>query len=238
MKDKALKNITTAAFFILALIFAAKFAGPATLKLYIHSGFGGCQKIPTLCLSPEKEIINPEIDKNYILELISFKIEEVEVKMPKGFSVVKERIKKVYYKKNKHLDKGEAAYILYEMPDFFINLFPQLKRQNVTNDYEFFGRIMQARIKEIKNLTDAFFAIMKSVFIPDLGPQSGINMVKFSLDGKKGFINYGLGKKENYFDCNIFDNRGDFFKIYIKDRAGRLDLNKVMAIISTVKRAE
>lgn len=238
MKDKIYKNIIAIFIFILAAAFAVKFAAPAILRAYVKTGVGTCQTIPVFCLSPEKEIVDPELDKDYISGLLTFNFAPMEIRLPKGITVIKEKIKKVYYKKNKRLDKGVVAYLLYENPEFFTNLFPQFKRQNITNDYEFFKRIMYSRIDEINNLQDTFFIIMKSVFIPDLGRQGNINMVKFTLNGKKGFINYSLGEKENYFDCNIFDSQGNFFKIYIKDRGVTLDLNKVMAVISTVKRVE
>jgi len=44
-----------------------------------------------------------------------------------------------------------------------------------------------------------------------------------------------LAKADNYFDCNIINNAGDFFKIYIKDKGASLDLDKVVAIISTAE---
>lgn len=89
-------------------------------------------------------------------------------------------------------------------------------------------------------------------------------MTQFRLNGKRGFINYNLGDQSgiasspqpaasvakqsprndgqglyapvNYFDCNIIDDQGGFFKIYIKDDGARLDLNRVLAIISTAEK--
>ena len=76
---------------------------------------------------------------------------------------------------------------------------------------------------------------MKSVFTPDIGNQSIAKMIRFELGDKKGFINYTMAKPNNYFDCNVSDVSGNFFKMYIKDIGARLDLNNVFAIISTLK---
>ena len=76
---------------------------------------------------------------------------------------------------------------------------------------------------------------MKSVFTPDIGCQSTAKMIKFQFKDYKGFINYQLCRPDNYFDCNVFDVNGNFFKVYIKDVGAQLDLNKVFAIISTLK---
>ena len=97
---------------------------------------------------------------------------------------------------------------------------------------------MHARISETKNITDSFFVIMKSIFIPDLGEQGKVKMAQFALEDKKGFINYNLGRTESYFDCNVIDKEGNFFKVYIKDKGSTLDLEKLMAIISSVHKGD
>jgi hypothetical protein len=240
-KNKRLaKYISIAVVFLFAILFVAKFAGPSILRLYIESGIGSCQKIPILCLAPEGEaIINPDINKEYMAELLPYKFPKMEIAVPRGFSVVQQRIKKVYYKRKKFKDSGAIVYVLSEPPGFFVNLFPQLKNQGVKDDYEFIKRTMYAKLKEIENPTDAFFAIMKGVFTPDLGNENKVIMTQFRISDKKGFINYNLTQPDNYFDCNVIDNEGGFFKIYIKDKGANLDLNKVMAIISTLnKRSE
>ena len=76
---------------------------------------------------------------------------------------------------------------------------------------------------------------MKSIFTPDLGQQCLCKMVNFEMGDKRGFINYTMAKPNNYFDCNVLDPKGNFFKVYIKDANGRLDLNNVFAIISTLE---
>jgi hypothetical protein len=155
---------------------------------------------------------------------------------PQDFAVFKEMLEKVYYKKNKRKHGGNVIYLLHEEPDFFIHLFPQLTRRGVASDYEFIKRTMFAKSKDIKNLTDAFFVIMKSVFVPGLGDSKTAKMAQFTLTDKRGFINYNLSKSGNYFDCNMFDSARNFFKIYIKDKDASLDLDKVMTIISTVNK--
>ena len=98
-------------------------------------------------------------------------------------------------------------------------------------------RLMYANLNKVNNITDAFFVIMKSIFTPDIGQQHACRMIKFELGDKRGFINYTMTKPSNYFDCNVLDHQGNFFKIYIKDSGGHLDLNNVFAIISTLKPA-
>lgn len=222
---------------ILAVLFIIKFAGVSFLKLYVKQGFGDCEKIPILCIAPEESVIHSE-DKEFADGLLPYKFPEMAISMLKGFTVVKERIKKVYYKKMKHRDKGAICYLLYEPPDFFVKLFPELSRHNVKNDYEFLSRIMHSRIEDIKTVSDAFFVITKGIFIPDLGDQKNVKMIEFHQGDKKGFINYSISPVGNFFDCNVFDIGGDFFKIYIKDKERLLDLSKIAVIISTLKRVD
>ena len=238
MKDKALKNITIAAALFFSLFFVAKFAGPEILKLYVEAGIGNCRKIPILCVAPTEEIYGEtqRIDKEYLAGLTLYKFPDMQIYLPKSFQVFKEKIKKVYYKKVRRRQTGDVAYLLYEKPYFFINLFPQAGKLGIKNDYEFFSRIMYAQFNNIQNLGDVFFVIVKSIFIPDLGDSNSPKIVKFSHADFRGFIAYSLGGKGNYFNCDIFNTKGDFFKIYIKDKSNSLDLSKVLGIISTIKR--
>jgi hypothetical protein len=189
-------------------------------------------------MAPALEIISPKINKEYIAELLPYEFPKMSIYAPKGFTIIKERIKKVYYKRNKRQHSGNVIYLLREDPNFFTNLFPQLTKQGIDSDYEIIKRTMFARLKDIKNLTDTVFVIMKSIFIPDLGDLRNVKMVQFMLTDKKGFINYNLDKSGNYFDGYIIDSGGNFYKIYIKDKEASLDLDKVLAIISTVNKHE
>ena len=233
-KDKLSKYISLVIFLLLAILFIAKFGGPSILRLYVETGIGTCREIPILCMAPKEEITNPSINKDYILELLTYKFPKMIISVPKGFIVSQERIKKVYYKKRK--DSGAIIYLLSEEPNFFVNLFPQLNKQGIRDDYEFIKRTAYADLGGIKNLTDTFFVIMKSLFTPDVGNQNNLKMTQFTMPGKKGFINYNLSKSGNYFDCNVIDNNRIFFKIYIRDKEATLDLDKVMSIISTVEK--
>ena len=229
------KYITIVIIFLFALVFVVKFAGQSILRLYIEAGIGSCLKIPILCMTPQEEIINPAINKEYSLELLPYDFPKMTICLPKGFAVVQEGIKKIYYKKRKYQHSGAVIYLLREEPNFFLNLFPQLNKQGIIDDYEFIKRTMYVKLKDVKSLTDAFFVIMKGIFTPDLGEQKNVEMAQFRIADKKGFINYTLSHSENYFDCNIIDAGNSFFKIYIKDKGATLDLNKVLTIISTVK---
>jgi hypothetical protein len=234
MKERVLKYLSITVVFLLCLLFIARLAGPRILRTYVESGIGNCQKIPILCLAPSEEIINPQIDKTYLAELKLYKFPDMHILMPKTFLVVKERIKKVYYKRANRRQTGDVAYLLYEKPYFFKNLFPQVERSGIKDDYDFFNHTMYAKLDNIQNLTDVFFVIIKSIFIPDLGSGSNLKIIKFSTTELRGFIAYSLGEKENYFDCNIFNRRDEFFKVYIKDQGVACDLNKVLTIISTI----
>lgn len=238
MKHKALRYICLAVFFVLAILFVAQFGGPSILKLYIETGIGNCQKIPILCKTPQEAINAARINKEYIGELVLYKFPKMTIFIPKGFNVVQEVIQKVYYKKYKRLYSGAVIYLLYQPPDFFVKLFPQVKKQGINDNYTFLRRTMFARIEDVQNLTDTFFVIMKGIFIPDLGNQNTVRMSQFVMAEKRGFINYNLRERDNYFDCNIINNTGDFFKIYIKDKEAKLNLEKVLAIISTATSIE
>lgn len=236
LKEKILKFFIIGISFLLALAFVIKFSGPAILRLYVQSGIGDCQKMPILCMAPKDLIINPRIDNEYLSQLLPYDdFPKVSISAPRGFTIVQERITKVYYKKKKRNDKGDIIYLLHQEPDFFINLFPQVKSDGIKDNYEFMKRIMYAKLIEIKNISDTFFVIMKGIFTPDLGEQKNVKMAEFIFSHKKGFINYNTIDASHYFDCNIIDSNGDIFKVYIKDKTASLDLDKVLAIISTVR---
>jgi len=239
IKDRILPAVLIVILLWLSIAFVAKFSGPRLLKLYLKSGVGDCETIPVLCAVPQENITKINIDKEYLDKMLPYKFPpDMQVYLPKEFNVVKERITKVYYKRKKRASSDAIFYLLYEPPDFFTNLFPELKKRGIEDDYYFIRRTMNANLNEVKNLTDTFFVIMKGIFIPDLGEQKNVKMATFVLQDKKGFINYNLAKTENLFDCNIFDKEKNFFKIFIKDKRAVLDLEKVFAIISTVKKAE
>lgn len=235
-KETLSKYISIAAVLLVSLVFVAIFGGPAVLKAYIATGIGDCQRIPILCMTPEDRIITPEINKDYAAGLLPYRFPKVGICVPRGFNVVQEEIKKAYYKKAKHKDSGAVVYALREEPDFFINLFPHLVKQGITDNFAFLRRTMYANLIQVKSITDAFFVVMKSIFTPDVGDQLKVKIIQFKLSGKRGFINYNLGKIDNYFDCNIIADSGDFFKLYIRDRGAKLNLDKVLAIIWTMNK--
>jgi len=238
MKKRTLKIISITIALLLGIAFIAKFGLSSLLRVYIEAGMGNCQKIPILCMAPTEEIINPVIDKEYAAELLSYKFPKMTVCMEKCFNVVQEMVKKVYYKKNKRFYKGSVIYVLYQEPNFFVQLFPQLKKYGVTDNYEFIKRLMYAKVTGIANINDAFFVIMKGIFTPDLGQQKNVKMAKFAVGEKKGFINYNFSKSGSYFDCNIVEADGGFFKLYIKDNDAKLDLTKVLTIITKIENTE
>lgn len=234
MKNK-IKNITAIAVTLaFCLVFIIRLAGISILRQYISYGIGDCRSIPILCMEPDEKTVTPEIDKEYYETLVPQSFPKLSISIPKGFSVVQELIKRRYYKRRK---TGEEAviYLLRQEPKAFLNLYPDVKKMGVNNNYEFIQKIMQANLTKIKNIPDAFFVIVKSLITPDIGPQNISRMIRFELGDKTGFINYTMTKRINYFDCSVFDAQDNFFKVYIKDVPARLDLNKVFTIISSLK---
>jgi hypothetical protein len=235
MKNRTIKTITITLFIIFALAFIAAFAGPAILKMYIETGIGNCQKIPILCMKPTEKINTTALGKEYLNDLVVRDFPKVSIAAPRGFDVVNELIKKSDNKKWKRKNIGSIIYLIYQEPNFFIKLYPQVKKLNIKDNYDFIQRMMTASPNEIKNLNDAFFVIMKSILIPDLGDQTKAKMEKFVVGDKRGFINYNITGTERFFDCKTFDSEGNLFGIYIKDKGATLDLDKVLAIVSTAK---
>jgi hypothetical protein len=228
------KHLIQAILLIIALAFIIKFAGLNLLKQYISYSIGNCKSTPILCKQPEEKILTPQIDSNYLNTLVPHTFPKMSISVPKGFTLVQELIKKQYYKK-RHPNNRAVIYLLIQEPGAFIKLYPDVQKQGVRDNYEFIQRLMYAHLDQINSITDAFFVVIKSIFTPDIGNQSTAKMIKFQIEDLKGFINYSLAKPDNYFDCNVFNADGSFFKVYIKDIGANLDLNNAFAIISTLK---
>lgn len=226
--------VSTIIIFILAITFVTIVAGPNILRSYIETGIGSCNKIPILCKSPVQEIVNPGIDRAYLLTLIPHKFSKLSISAPRGFAVIQELEKKPYYKKRLSQHKESVIFTFRQDPGYFIKLFPQVKNAGVTNNYDFIKRLAFAQIDGIKNINDAFFVILKSIFTPDLGDQNKVISASFTMPDRRGFINYNLFDKAYYFECNVITKSGDFFKVYIKDIGATLDLKEIFAIISTL----
>ena len=226
--------LSRAILLILALAFIIKFAGPNILRQYISYGIGNCKTTPILCKQPEEKIFIPQIDTQYRETLIPHAFPKMLIAAPKGFNLIQELIKKPYYKK-RHANHRAVIHLLIQEPEAFIKLYPDVQKQGIKDNYEFIKRLTYAHLGKVENISDAFFLIMKSVFTPDIGNQSTAKMIQFQIADLKGFINYSMSKPDNYFDCNVSDSAGNFFKVYIKDIGAQLNLNNVFAIISTLK---
>ncbi|RJO64309.1 MAG: hypothetical protein C4540_04145 [Candidatus Omnitrophota bacterium] len=236
MKKKLTRFLPWIVVWSAAILTVTTFGKPYVLKTYVEMGIGTCNKIPVLCILPSQNFTNPQIDKNYILSLARYKIEEIEIALPKDFFVIKEQIYRAYYKKRKRTEKDSIAYLLYQNPDFFQSLFPQLKKYSLKNNYDFLSRILNARTPDIKDLPSTLFVILKSIFTPDIGPGSNIKIARFSVADKRGFITYNYTKEGNYFNCDIVNSKQEFFKVYLKDKKKELDIDKVLTIISTLQK--
>ena len=234
-KDRLIKAVSIALSLAAAIAFVAHFAGPQLLRMYVEIGIGSCRKIPILCMVPLHKIDNPEVDREYLSGLLVYDFPKMHIRLPRGFTVVQETVKKVYYKRHKRMDKGSVAYLLYQPPDFFINLFPQVRKMGIRDNYEFLKRTMYARPVDIRTTGDAFFVIMKSIFIPDLGQQTQVTMSELAIGDKRGFLNYNMVKGISYYECSMVNSRGEYFKVYLKDKSSALDLQKFLSIVSTVR---
>jgi hypothetical protein len=235
MSNRVLEKVPLIIALIFAIEFSFYFAGPALLRAYVVTGIGDYQAMHLLYAVPQKEIVNPKVDKRYLAELTRYTLSGLQILAPKNFTLVKERVHKVYYKRKARQQAGSVIYLLHQPPGFFMNLFPQARKQGVKNDYEFFLHTMYATIEGMNDFSDAFFVIIKTIFTPGMGDQKEIKIIEFSSPHQKGFVTFNLTPKENYFDCNIIDSQGDFLKVYIKDKGATLDLDKVLQIISTLK---
>lgn len=241
MNRKIIRTIQRAGQAIFYLLFAAllltfivKFGGPNILRQYISYGIGTCKNTPILCMQPQKNIYTPQISPEYRQTLIPHEFPRMSIAVPKGFMLVQELIKKQYYKR-KYTHKKAVIYLLIQEPGAFIRLYPDVLKQGVKDNAEFIRRLMYARLDQVNTITDAFFLIMKSIITPDIGCQSAAKMIEFKMEKHFGFINYLLTGQDNYFDCNVLDQDGNFYKVYIKDIGAVLDLNNVFAVISTLK---
>jgi len=233
MKNALIKLLLYVIVFALAGAFIAKFAFPQVLRAYIQTGIGDCSKIPILCMAPEETQAVFAIDKSYLQELTPLEFPKTKLSVPKGFKVVQELVKKPYYKKKRPRNNEAVIYVLHQPPDFFIKLFPQVKKAGIKDNYAFMRSLMSARETGINNINDAFFVILKSIFTPDLGDQRKVKMIQFRAEDRNYLINYNLSGRVNFFDCSIITQSGDFFKVYIKDTRKVLDLTKVFSILST-----
>lgn len=228
------KYLTSAIALILCLAFVVKFGGPNILRQYISFGIGSCENIPILCMQPDKKTFFPEVNNEYRDTLVPQIFPKFSISAPKGFALIQELIKRRYYKKRNKGD-GSVIYLIYQEPQALIRLYPDVRKAGVKDNREFIRRMSYSNLSGVNTITDAFFVIMKSVFTPDVGNQGTVKMIKFELGDKAGYISYNLLKPENYFDCIVVDKQDNLFKLYIKDRGNRLDLNKLFTIISTLK---
>ncbi|MBU1090220.1 MAG: hypothetical protein KKC42_00025, partial [Candidatus Omnitrophica bacterium] len=157
--------------FLLAVVFVLRFAGSSLLRLYIKAGIGNCTTIPILCMTPEDEVIRPRVNREYIGSLQLYKFPDTSAYLPMGFSVIQETIKKINYKKDQRKGGEDVVYLLHREPNYFINIFEQVDRKEVKNNYDFIKRVMSARLDRVNNTRDTFFVIMKSIFTPYIGDQ-------------------------------------------------------------------
>ena len=129
-----LKVLLVLFFLLLSLAAIISLKGSSFLRLYIESGIGTCAKIPIFCMSPEERPIEASVNEEYSRQLIRQKFVKMEISIPKGFTIVQERVKKTYFKKKKFLGPEPTIYVVHEEKDFFVRLFPDLKKHGVTTD--------------------------------------------------------------------------------------------------------
>lgn len=235
------KNWLKITFIILALagavLYIAHFAGPKILRMYVHAGIGFIHRQPIFGMKPSDASVPLEINEEYLTELKPYKFSDVSISLPKEYRVVQGTEEKSYYKKYTKKSSGAVVYLLYQPPHYFVDSFPDIKEKGVTDDYTFVKKTMQSDADIIRNVTDAFFVVMKSLFTPDLGNQKNLCMISFEGHGKKGFISFNLGETEYAFVCDVFDSGNNYFKIFLRDKSRKMDLRKIFTIISTVRKS-
>ncbi|HNX81598.1 MAG TPA: hypothetical protein PKL77_05570 [Candidatus Omnitrophota bacterium] len=220
----------------LAVAYIAYFAGPRLLKMYVHAGIGFIHRQPIFGMKPSEVPVPLEVDEDYLAELKPYEFSDVSVSLPKEFRVVQGSEEKSYYKKRPWKTMGAVVYLLYQPPHYFVDSFPDIKQQGITDDYTFVKKTMQSDADFIHTVTDAFFVVMKSLFTPDLGNQKNLSMISFEGRGKRGFISFNLGETEYAYVCDIFDSQNNYFKIFLRDKSRKMDLKKMFTIISTIRK--
>jgi hypothetical protein len=231
--NRLLNKIPAAIFLFILLFFAFSFAAPTILRRYLELGIGSCKKIPVLCLLPQQKYFN--IVQNARQDFIPFNFDRLKVSVPKGFSVIQELDKRYFYKKKKYLNKGSVIYTLRQDPGYFVSLFRDTKKYGINNNYDFIRRVAFASQKNIKGLNDAFFVVMKGIFIPDLGKQDNVEIGYFELKDKKGFIAFNMQGEHSYFNLDLVDINDNYYKIYIRDEGRKLDLEDVFGIALSLR---
>ncbi len=218
-----------------AVLFIVRFGGPQLLTFYVRSGLGQEVHLPLFysSLSEEREV--PAVSEQVLSRLKPTRMEDVELGVPKEFVIVKGALKRSYYKKWPPKSAGSQIHLLTQQKNYFVQLNPQVAAQGVRDDYEFLRRVQDARLDRIRSVTDAFFVIMKGIFTPDLGDQTDVRMGTFILPGKRGFLTESHAAEGDFYDCNFFDDRDRYFKLYIKDPTRSLSRAGVLAIVSTVR---
>ncbi|MFA5096166.1 MAG: hypothetical protein WC478_02380 [Candidatus Omnitrophota bacterium] len=239
MKKTLKRRLLLIAALLAAIAFVVKFGLPQVLRGYIRTGIGDCKRIPILCMTPEEITPGFVADQDYIRELMPLEFPNTRVSVPRGFKVVQELVARPFYKK-KRLGRNHDAviYLIHQPPGFFLKLFPQAGKIGMRNNYEFFRAVMHSTEPGIRNVDDAMFVILKSIFTPDLGNQRTMKMIQFRSGGRDYFINYNLSGPAYLFDCCVLTPEGDFFKAYIKDTLATLDLEKVFSILTTLTPAQ
>lgn len=173
MKKTAIKYILIVFFLLFSLLLVIIFAGSSFLTGYIKAGLGDCNTAPVICTSLDSETIKGPIDTKYIQELTMFTLPEIKISLPHQFAVSKQEIhlRRFYYneKQIKEDQKEPIVYLLYEPPNYFVNLFPEAKKAKIKDDYAFFLRLRRSVLNNIENLNDAFFHSDKVNFYSEYG---------------------------------------------------------------------
>lgn len=218
-----------------AVLFIIRFGGPQLLSFYVRSGLGKEVHLPIFYSARKEERAVTAVSEQVLAQLRPTRMENVELGVPKEFVIFKGALKRSYYKKWPPKSAGSQIHLLTQPKNYFVRLNPQVMAQGVSDDYEFLRRVQDARLDRIRSISDAFFVIMKGIFTPDLGDQKDLRTVTFTLPGKRGFLTESHASEGDFYDCNFFDDRDRYFKLYIKDLNRSLSRSGVLAIVSTVR---
>ena len=60
-------------------------------------------------------------------------------------------------------------------------------------------------------------------------------MFKYAKNGYKGFINTNITDLESSYQCDIFDDKGNYFNMMVRSKDPAISLGEICTILSTLK---
>lgn len=240
LKSKKLKFVVILIAAFIVLYITMHFATPYYLRWSMGRKLSDK---PILNLAPEQQLV-PSVDADYLSLLNKQETSKFELCLPKGFKLYKEKNREKggmcsFIKKDGD-DSTGVIIISYEQPGFFMGSFDsgtveKLKKLNIRNDYDYFGRVISARKEDTQNLLDAVFITIKDMISPRLGDEENLKIYKYESDQLRGYVSANVTDLQSDFSCDLFDNKNNYLHLMIRARDPILSLEQLSTIISTIK---